>query len=70
MDRQPVQSSNIRSIGYDLDASVLEIEFQNGSIYQYSAVPEDVHARFMHAASKGKFLNTQIKDRYRSHQVR
>ncbi len=41
MQREPVQSSNIRSVGYDLDEQLLEIEFENGNIYQYFAVPTE-----------------------------
>ena len=35
MIRQPVSSSNIRSIGYDSMSSTLEIEFHSGGVYQY-----------------------------------
>ena len=34
MDRTPVVSSNINSIGYDASSSVLEVEFRSG-LYQY-----------------------------------
>ena len=40
MYRRPVESSLIRSIGYDLPSSVLEVEFANGkSVYEYSTFP-------------------------------
>jgi hypothetical protein len=35
MDRQRVNSSNLRSVGYDEEESVLEIEFQAGPVYRY-----------------------------------
>jgi len=35
MNRQTVSSSNIHSIGYDVKFQILEIEFQDGGIYQY-----------------------------------
>ena len=40
MIRDPVSSSNIASIGYDSDSETLEIEFTNGSIYQYFNLPD------------------------------
>ncbi len=70
MERQRVRSSNIRSVGYDPDAEIMEVEFENGSVYQYLRVPADVYDRFLHASSKGKFLDTRLKSRFRFRQVR
>ena len=44
MIRQPVTSSNLRTVGYDPITRTLEIEFQDGAVYQYDGVPPDVHA--------------------------
>lgn len=62
MDRHPVFSSNIASIGYDPGSQTLEVEFQNGSVYQYYNVPQGTYDKFITAPSKGKFLAYQIKD--------
>lgn len=64
MIRQPVSSSNLESVGYDPDSAMLEIEFHDGSIYQYSGVPQDVHAALMAAASLGSFLHKHIMGKY------
>jgi len=64
MIRQPVSSSNLESVGYDPDSAMLEIEFHDGSIYQYSGVPQDVHTALMAAASLGSFLHKHIKGKY------
>jgi hypothetical protein len=64
MERTPVTSSNISSIGYDADSQILEIEFNNGSVYEYSGVPEGEHAGLMNADSKGTYFNANIKKRY------
>lgn len=64
MDRRPVQSSNLRSVGYDLASQVLEVEFHDGSVYQYHGVPSPVHAGLMAAPSKGAYLHEHIRDRY------
>lgn len=61
MERIPVQSSNIAAIGYDDTNAILEVEFLNGSIYQYYGVPRDTYDSLMNAASKGSFLNAFIK---------
>lgn len=70
MDRSPVKSSNIRSIGYDAGSSVLEIEFNTGDVYQYSGVPVAHHQGIMKAESHGKYLNAHIKGRFSFRQVK
>ena len=65
MDRIPVDSSNIESIGYDIETMTLEVEFTNGNIYQYFDIPPTVHENLMRSDSKGKFLHSQIKGSYR-----
>lgn len=69
MQRTSVSSSNIASIGYDNQSSTLEIEFLNGSIYQYFDVPESVYNELMQAASLGSYLNSYIKGNYRFSRV-
>lgn len=64
MIRQSVSSSNIESIGYDEATSVLEIEFHNGSIYQYFKVPRDIYDELMSANSHGKFFFENIKNSF------
>ncbi len=62
MNRKKVTSSNIDSIGYDLTSLTLEVEFKNGSMYQYFKVPLKIYKKLMVATSHGKFLNTYIKN--------
>jgi|TARA_B100000749_G_scaffold39746_1_gene27204 hypothetical protein len=61
MDRTPVVSSNIKSIGYDSNSKILEVEFTNMSVYRYYEVPEDVYEELMAAESKGSYLHRKIK---------
>ena len=49
MERMPVQSSNLSSIGYDSGSETLEIEFLNGSIYEYRNVPQVIYDALMKA---------------------
>ena len=64
MDRIQVESSSIASAGYSPEASTLEIEFRNGRLYQYFAVPKDVFDGLLVAESKGTFLNHYIRGRF------
>ena len=60
MNRIPVSSSNIVSIGYDKQSAILEVEFSSGSVYQYFDVPEHLYNELMQASSLGGFLNDNI----------
>lgn len=64
MNRDLVASSNIASIGYDPDSETLEIEFTNGSIYQYFNIPGELNEQLMASGSKGQFLNVYIRNAY------
>lgn len=64
MDRQPVESSSLASVGYDKEAQILEIEFQHGGVYQYAGVPGDIHYLLMVAPSKGQAFWRLIRDRF------
>ncbi len=70
MDRTRVRSSNISSIGYAEDSRTLEVEFNTGTIYQYSRVPESVYNALMGARSHGSYFNENIRDNYSTRQVR
>jgi hypothetical protein len=65
MERTPVDSSNISSIGYDEDSNTLEIEFHSGAVYQYFDVPLNVCQGIIEAGSKGQYLAHHIKGHYR-----
>lgn len=69
MNRQSVTSSNIASIGYDTSSQTLEIEFLNGSVYQYFDVPQHVYNGLMSADSHGQYLAQNIKGVYRYSKV-
>lgn len=70
MERIRVRSSNISSIGYDANSCTLEVEFNSGSVYQYSRVFETVHNALMRAHSHGAYFNENIRDNYSTRQVR
>ena len=65
MDRTFVSSSNLASVGYEAVSLTLEIEFKNGSIYQYFDVPESEYYGLMQADSHGKYFNAYIRYNYR-----
>jgi len=69
MDREAVLSSNLASVGYDPASETLEVEFNNGRVYEYYNVPQFMHERLMEAPSIGIFFNAEIKKAYSCNQV-
>lgn len=64
MERVAVTSSSVASAGYSPEESTLEVEYRNGSVYQYFAVPKGVFESLLAAASKGTFVSESIRGRY------
>lgn len=64
MEREPVTSTNIASIGYEPDTETLEVEFKTSGTYHYLNVPSFMHERLMTADSVGTFFNAEIKKAY------
>jgi hypothetical protein len=59
-----VESTAIREIDYDAERAKLLVRFESGERYVYVGVPGEVHRSFVEAASKGRFFQSQIRDRY------
>ena len=70
MRSQTVDSSVLRSVGYDERRQLLKVRFRNGRTYFYVAVPAHVHRALLSAESMGKYLNEVIKPNYRAVRVR
>jgi hypothetical protein len=64
MQRHPISSSAISSVGYDARSSVLEVEFQSGVVYDYFKVPAGVYRALLKAPSKGRFVSRRVRDSY------
>lgn len=62
--REAISSTNVASAGYDEQSETLEVEFANGSVYQYFNVGLALYEQFRTASSKGQFLNSNIRNSY------
>jgi hypothetical protein len=69
MERMPVQSSLVQSVGYDPTSAVLEVELHNGKIYQYRDVPRSVFDGLMASSSKGDYFNANIRTKYEHERI-
>ena len=63
-------SSVIASFHYNAAQHALDVVFNSGNVYRYIDVPEDVYVAMKNAFSKGTFLNTQIKPKYRYRKIK
>lgn len=61
MKRIRVSSSVLRSVGYDAASRTLQVEFVDGDVYDYLAVPEEAYRTLMRSASHGEYFNAAIK---------
>ncbi|PLZ99950.1 KTSC domain-containing protein [Fischerella thermalis CCMEE 5268] len=60
----PMNSSMANAIGYDGDRNILQIEFHNGAVYQYSDIDQDTWQDLHQADSIGKFFNENVRGKY------
>jgi lysyl-tRNA synthetase class 2 len=58
------QSLALKGFDYDETKKILRIEFTDGSVYQYQDIPESVYQELKEAPSKGKYFNTNIRDKF------
>jgi len=64
MKREEVVSSYIKSVGYDRENSILEIEFKYGAVHQYQYVDENTYREFINSKSIGSYFNSKIKNAF------
>lgn len=59
----PVDSSQVKAVGYDAATKTLAVQFMHGvgAIYHYQDVDPKTHADFVGAKSVGKFFGEHIK---------
>ena len=59
---EPVTSSNIAKLGYDLPSKTLRIEFKNGGTYDYANVEHKLYTAFKDNKSLGSFFYKFIRN--------
>ncbi len=69
MRRKQVSPESLKSVSYQPDGGVLEVEFKNGRIYRYLRVPRQVYHGLLKAPSHGAYFNERIKSDFTYCQV-
>jgi len=64
IERKPLRRGGIKSAGYDRSNRVLEIEFDNGSIIQHTAVGEEIARRFLASTAPASVYKDTIQEEF------
>ena len=69
LERLSVTSRILRSVGYDEEKKIMEIEFTSGLVYQFLGVPPKIYADLMHSPEIGKYFSEKIRPKFQTKQV-
>lgn len=58
-------SSQVLKTEYSIETKELDITFRGYILYRYFEVPEEVWGKLLKADSIGRFVNSDIKPKYR-----
>ena len=64
MEMIKVNSGKLRAIGYDARDRVLQVQLDDGSTLQYSAVGEEVWRRLRNSAAAWSFYRDNIEEEF------
>lgn len=65
MKRKTISSSNIKSIGYNVERKVLEVEFHNKAVYHYLDVDTKTVVELLLADSVGGHFARKVKNSFK-----
>ena len=69
MEMRPVDSSNLRSVGYDEGLGHLYVEFQTGATWRYTGVSAQQHEALLAAPSVGSYFSKNIRNAHAGERV-
>lgn len=70
MERKKVSSGSIRSVGFDERNRLLEVEFSDGRVVQYSGVSGEIHRRLMNAPSMVSYFRDHVEESFTAKRVK
>lgn len=69
VERKPLKSEMLKSVGYDPATHEMEVEFADGSVHVYSRVPPKVHKDLMKAKKVAYYFGKKVRTHYSSREV-
>ena len=70
MTRTKVTSDTLKSIGYDPDHELLELEFTTGDIYDYQKVKPYLYMGLMSSDAKDAYFDKYIRDNHEVEKIK
>ena len=70
IERKPIRRGGIKSAGYDRGSRILEIEFNNGSVIQHTAVGEEIARRFLASSAPASEYRDNIQEEFTQRRVK
>jgi hypothetical protein len=64
VERTPIASRALLSVGYDPESQTLELEFATGRVYRYEGVPRGTYDWLLRTPNKGAYVARMINERY------
>lgn len=67
---QPVESSNLKAIGYNPNTKELFVEMKNNNaLYKYQDVSLETYQNFFESNSKGSFFAKEIRNKFNTTKI-
>jgi hypothetical protein len=70
IERKPIRRGGIRTAGYDAASRILEIEFDSGSVLQYTGVGAEIARRLLTSAAPASYYRDNIEEEFPSRRVK
>jgi hypothetical protein len=62
MQIDPIESSNLKAVGYDPATRIMRVVFRSGKTYDYGDVTPEDHELFINSKSKGAHFSKHIRN--------
>jgi hypothetical protein len=69
MEMKKISSGKLRAIGYDARARLLQVQLDDGTTLQYSAVNEETWRRLSSSASAWSYYRDNIEEEFTAKRV-
>lgn len=69
MEMKKIHSGKLRAVGYDARKRVLQVQLDDGSMLQYSAVGEEAWRRLSTSASAWSYYRDNIEEEFTAKRV-
>lgn len=64
MEMKRINSGKLRAVGYDARARILRVEFDNGSVMDYSGVGDEVFRRLASSSAAWSYFRDNVDEEF------